>query len=83
MLSKIYRVFCGCVIIEVLLELSELFSLRTTKNLDEYWRTSAMWEKNGFVIFTIVLVVMMWYLKPTEETYQLEEEMEELLNETL
>ena len=83
MLTKIYRVFCGCIAIELLLELSELFTLRTTKHLNDYWKSSALWEKNGFIIFTVVVIAMMYYLKPTEETYKLQEEMEELLNETL
>ena len=72
-----------CVILEFGLEISDLFTLRSSKNIDDYWKSSAMWERNNFVIYTVFLICMMWYLKPTEESYKLEEEMEELLNETL
>jgi len=81
--TQIYKVFCMCVILNLVLEISDLFTLRSSKNIDEYWKSSAMWERNNFVIYTIFTVCMMWYLKPTEDSYKLEEEMEELLNETL
>ena len=81
--TQIYKVFCMCVILEFGLEISDLFTLRSSKNIDDYWKSSAMWERNNFVIYTLFLICMMWYLKPTEESYKLEEDMEELLNETL
>lgn len=81
--TYIYKVFLVCVILNFALEISDLFTLRSTKNIDEYWKSSALWERNNFVIYTIFLVCMMWCLKPTEESYKLEEDMEVLLNETL
>ena len=81
--AQIYQVFGVCVILDFILEISDLFTLRSSKNIDEYWKSSAMWERNHFVIYTIFLICMMWCLKPTKDSYKLEEEMAELLNETL
>jgi len=82
-LTQIYKVFCACVILNFVLEISDLLTLRSSKNIDEYWKSSAMWERNNFVIYTIFTICMMWYLKPTEDSYKLEQEMQELINETL
>lgn len=66
----------------IILDLSVLFTRRTTVNLDEYWKSLVLWENKEFIIWTFYTVVSMYILKPDEDSPKLEE-INHLLDETL
>ena len=82
MLRQIYYSFVFCIVLSILLELSQLFTLRYTKNIDKYWKSLALWENNNFIIWTFYTFILMVILRPTQNINQLEE-INKLLDETL
>ena len=65
----------------MLLELSQLFTRRSTVNLDLYWRSLSLWENNNFIIWTFYTMIIMWVLRPNERSPKLEDT-DKLLYET-
>lgn len=80
--NSLFNWFIGCIVVAIILDLSVLFTRRTTANLDEYWKSLALWENKDFIIWTFYTVMSMYILKPDENSPKLEE-INHLLDETL